>query len=81
MNGAGADVGKSPRFTPGTKVPSLVAMKKSTLLAAAALTGFGAALVAPTAVADPRISVPFVPRAGTPSIRRRTITGDTVTVP
>ncbi|GAB7071345.1 hypothetical protein H7J06_10115 [Mycobacterium hodleri] len=36
-------------------------MKKSTLLAAAALTGFGAALVAPTAVADPRISVPFVP--------------------
>jgi len=36
-------------------------MKKSTFLAAAALTGFGAALVAPTAVADPRITVPFVP--------------------
>ena len=36
-------------------------MKKSTLLAAAALTGLGAALVAPTAVADPRISVPFHP--------------------
>jgi hypothetical protein len=36
-------------------------MKKSTILAAAALTGLGAALVAPTAVADPRISLPFVP--------------------
>jgi hypothetical protein len=36
-------------------------MKKSTLLAAAALTGLGAALVAPTAVANPRISVPFHP--------------------
>jgi hypothetical protein len=36
-------------------------MKKSTLLAAAALTGFGAALVAPTAMADPRISMPFIP--------------------
>jgi hypothetical protein len=36
-------------------------MKKYTLLAAAALTGFGAVLVAPAAVADPRISVPFVP--------------------
>jgi hypothetical protein len=36
-------------------------MKKSTLLAAAALTGLGAALVAPSAVADPRISVPFQP--------------------
>ncbi|WP_173008095.1 hypothetical protein [Mycolicibacterium sp. P1-18] len=36
-------------------------MKKSHFLAAAALTGFGAALVAPMAVADPRISVPFIP--------------------
>jgi hypothetical protein len=39
-------------------------MKKSTILAAAALTGLGAALVAPAAVAavaDPRISVPFTP--------------------
>jgi hypothetical protein len=36
-------------------------MKKSTILAAAALTGFGAAIVAPAALADPRISVPFVP--------------------
>ncbi len=36
-------------------------MKKSTILAAAALTGLGAALVAPTALADPRISVPLVP--------------------
>ncbi len=36
-------------------------MKKSTILAAAALTGLGAALVAPTAVADPRITLPFVP--------------------
>ncbi|MCV7422208.1 hypothetical protein H7K45_16785 [Mycobacterium yunnanensis] len=36
-------------------------MKKSTLLAAA-FTGFGAVVVlAPTAVANPRISVPFVP--------------------
>lgn len=36
-------------------------MKKSTLLAAVALTGLGAAIIAPTAVADPRISLPFVP--------------------
>lgn len=36
-------------------------MKKTTLLAAAALTGLGAAVVAPTALADPRISVPFHP--------------------
>jgi hypothetical protein len=36
-------------------------MKKSTILATAALAGFGALLVAPAAVADPRISVPFVP--------------------
>jgi hypothetical protein len=36
-------------------------MKKSTILAATALTGLAAALVAPAAVADPRITVPFVP--------------------
>jgi len=36
-------------------------MKKSTILAAAALTGLGAIVVAPSAVADPRISVPFHP--------------------
>ncbi|WP_161600562.1 hypothetical protein [Mycolicibacterium hodleri] len=36
-------------------------MKKSTILAAAAFTGLGAAIVAPAAVADPRISVPFDP--------------------
>jgi len=36
-------------------------MKKSTLIAAAALTGLGAVVVAPSAVADPRISVPFHP--------------------
>lgn len=36
-------------------------MKKSTFLAAAAVAGVGAVLVAPSAVADPRISVPFVP--------------------
>lgn len=36
-------------------------MKKSTILAAAALAGMGAALVAPSAVSDPRITVPFVP--------------------
>jgi len=60
VTGGASEVGKSP-IHPGTEIPSLVAMKKSTLIAAAALTGFGAALVAPTAVADPRISVPFVP--------------------
>jgi len=38
-------------------------MKKTTLLAAA-FTGFGAVVVlAPTAVADPRVSLPFVPVA------------------
>jgi hypothetical protein len=36
-------------------------MKKSTILAAAAVAGVGAVLVNPTAVADPRISLPFVP--------------------
>jgi hypothetical protein len=36
-------------------------MKKTTILAAAALAGMSAALVAPSAVADPRVSVPFVP--------------------
>jgi hypothetical protein len=36
-------------------------MKKSTILAAAALAGMGAAVVAPSAVADSRITVPFVP--------------------
>ncbi|MBJ7340118.1 hypothetical protein [Mycolicibacterium sp.] len=36
-------------------------MKKSTILATAALTAFGAALIAPAAVADPRINLPFVP--------------------
>jgi hypothetical protein len=36
-------------------------MKKSMILAAAALAGLGTALVAPTAVADPGISLPFVP--------------------
>jgi hypothetical protein len=36
-------------------------MKKSTFLAAAALAGMGALLAAPAAVADPRITVPFVP--------------------
>ena len=41
--------------------PSVVGMKKSTLIAAAALTGLGAVVVAPSAVADPRISVPFHP--------------------
>jgi hypothetical protein len=41
--------------------PNVVVMKKSTIFAAAALTGFGAALVAPAAVADPGISLPFVP--------------------
>lgn len=35
-------------------------MKKSTILAAVALTGLGTALVAPAAVADPGISLPFV---------------------
>ena len=47
-------------------------MKKSTFLAAAALTGIGAALVAPSAVADPRVSVPFVPVSGTRSTVGRT---------
>ena len=35
-------------------------MKKSTILAAAALAGMGAALAAPRAVSDPGITVPFV---------------------
>jgi hypothetical protein len=42
-------------------------MKKSTFLAAAALAGMGAVLVAPSAVADPRVSVPFVPVSATGS--------------
>jgi hypothetical protein len=36
-------------------------MKKTLIVTAAAVAGFGAALVAPTAVADPRVSVPFMP--------------------
>lgn len=36
-------------------------MKKTLIVTAAAVAGFGAALVAPAAVADPRVSVPFMP--------------------
>jgi hypothetical protein len=36
-------------------------MKKYTILTAVALAGVGTALVAPRALADPQISVPFVP--------------------
>ena len=38
-------------------------MKKSAVLVGAALAGLGAVLVAPSAVGDPRISVPFKPVA------------------
>ena len=53
-------MGKSP-IPPRTDLPTVIGMKKYAFLATAALAGLGAALVAPTAVADPRISVPFVP--------------------
>lgn len=36
-------------------------MNKTTFVLAAGLAGMGAVLVAPSAVADPRISMPFVP--------------------
>ncbi|MET0453311.1 MAG: hypothetical protein ABW137_15890 [Mycobacterium sp.] len=36
-------------------------MKKAAFLAGAALAGLGALLIAPSAVGDPRITVPFVP--------------------